>query len=207
MNSCQRTTSSHWWRPTCTSTHYCTWIVRWNVEEGTAPHGSVPTFTFILGLIFRYFLLLYLLCLGFTQIVNVRMLVFILNGWFRMEEVHLRNWSSQDKVLGIIALIVGAFFLMLYNGPFIFKTHLSNICNQILPFSQQLNWILEGIFYIVDSLFISMWYIYQVVFPFQSNIIFHEEMAWILCFPHILDYSKTEVSLLEQLICYFSFWY
>jgi len=89
-----------------------------------------------------------------------------------MEEVHWRNSSSQAKVLGTITSIAGAFVVVLYKGPIIFKTRSSNFSNQILQFSQQLNWILGGIFFIAYSLFNSMWYIYQVAFPFRSNTLY-----------------------------------
>ncbi|XP_022632389.1 WAT1-related protein At5g40240 isoform X2 [Vigna radiata var. radiata] len=86
---------------------------------------------------------------------------FILALIFRMEEVRWRNSSSQAKVLGTIASIAGAFVVILYKGPLIFKTHSTNFSNQILQFSTQINWILGGIFCIADSIFTSMWYIYQ----------------------------------------------
>ncbi|KHN00333.1 Auxin-induced protein 5NG4 [Glycine soja] len=85
---------------------------------------------------------------------------FILALIFRMEEVHWRHSSSQAKVLGTLISIGGAFVVILYKGPPIFKTHWSNSSNQ-LQFSQQINWILGGIFCVGDSIVCSLWYIYQ----------------------------------------------
>ncbi|XP_027913529.1 WAT1-related protein At5g40240-like isoform X2 [Vigna unguiculata] len=99
--------------------------------------------------------------LGSDLLSLVPAFTFILALIFRMEEVHWRNSSSQAKVLGTITSIAGAFVVVLYKGPIIFKTRSSNFSNQILQFSQQLNWILGGIFFIAYSLFNSMWYIYQ----------------------------------------------
>ncbi|KAL9328078.1 hypothetical protein ACSQ67_003081 [Phaseolus vulgaris] len=86
---------------------------------------------------------------------------FVLALAFRMEEVHWRSSSSQAKVLGTIVSIAGAFVVILYKGPSIFKTHSPNFSNQMLQFSPQLNWIMGGIACVADALFTSMWYIYQ----------------------------------------------
>ncbi|KOM45651.1 hypothetical protein LR48_Vigan06g095700 [Vigna angularis] len=106
---------------------------------------------------------------------------FILALIFRMEEVRWRNSSSQAKVLGTVASIAGAFVVILYKGPLIFKTHSTNFSNQILQFSAQLNWILGGIFCIADSLFTSMWYIYQASvakkYPAVTVIVFFQLLS------------------------------
>lgn len=86
---------------------------------------------------------------------------FVLALIFRMEEVHWRYFSSQAKVLGTIVSIGGAFVVILYKGPPIFRTHSSYTSNK-LQFSAQPNWILGGIFLVADSFLSSMWYIYQL---------------------------------------------
>ncbi|XP_068468127.1 WAT1-related protein At3g28100-like isoform X1 [Phaseolus vulgaris] len=88
-------------------------------------------------------------------------ITFVLALIFRMEEVHWRNSSSQAKVLGTIVSVTGALVVILYKGPLIFKAYWSNFSSHILKVSPQLNWILGGIFCVADSLFTSMWYIYQ----------------------------------------------
>ncbi|TKY69831.1 WAT1-related protein [Spatholobus suberectus] len=102
---------------------------------------------------------------------------FVLALIFRMEEVHWRQFSSQAKVLGTIVSIAGAFVVILYKGPPIFKTHLSYPSNQVL-FSPQLNWILGGIFCVGDSFLCSMWYIYQASvakkYPAVTVIVFFQ---------------------------------
>ncbi|KAG4401613.1 hypothetical protein GLYMA_02G032400v4 [Glycine max] len=102
---------------------------------------------------------------------------FILALIFRMEEVHWRHSSSQAKVLGTLISIGGAFVVILYKGPPIFKTHWSNSSNK-LQFSQQINWILGGIFCVGDSIVCSLWYIYQASvahkFPAVTVIVFFQ---------------------------------
>ncbi|QCD90600.1 WAT1-related protein [Vigna unguiculata] len=77
---------------------------------------------------------------------------FVLALIFRMEKVEWRNFSSEAKVLGTVVSISGAFVVILYKGPPI---------GMKVQFSTQLNWILGGICCVADSLFTSMWYIYQ----------------------------------------------
>uniref|UniRef100_K7K1J7 WAT1-related protein n=1 Tax=Glycine max TaxID=3847 RepID=K7K1J7_SOYBN len=102
---------------------------------------------------------------------------FILALIFRMEEVHWKHSSSQAKFLGTIVSIAGAFVVILYKGPPIFKTHLSNSSNKFL-FSQQLNWILGGMFCAGDSIVCSLWYIYQASvaykYPAVTTIVFFQ---------------------------------
>jgi len=57
--------------------------------------------------------------------------------------------------------MAGAFVVILYKGPPIFKIH-SSISYHTLQFSPNLNWILGGFLCAGDSLLSSMWYIYQV---------------------------------------------
>jgi len=83
-----------------------------------------------------------------------------------MEEVHWRSSSSQAKVLGTIVSIAGAFIVILYKGPAIFKSDSPNLSKQILQFSTQISWIMGGIACVADALDTAMWYIYQVAFLF-----------------------------------------
>lgn len=102
---------------------------------------------------------------------------FVLAVIFRMEVVHWTHYSSQAKVLGTIVSIAGAFIMILYKGPTILKTHLSDSSNK-LQFSPQLNWIMGGIFCVGDSLASSMWYIYQASvakkYPAVTVIVFFQ---------------------------------
>ncbi|CAL5188949.1 unnamed protein product [Lathyrus oleraceus] len=86
---------------------------------------------------------------------------FVLALIFRMEKIHRRHYSSQAKVIGTIASMTGAFVVILYKGPSIFKIHSSSSYNT-LQFSPNLNWILGGLLSAGDSLVSSIWYIYQV---------------------------------------------
>lgn len=78
-----------------------------------------------------------------------------------MEILNWRHCSSQAKVIGTIVSMAGAFVVIFYKGPPIFKIHSSNSFNT-LQFSPQLNWIMGGLLCAGDSLFSAIWYIYQV---------------------------------------------
>lgn len=126
---------------------------------------------------------------------------FILALIFRMEEVHWKHSSSQAKFLGTIVSIAGAFVVILYKGPPIFKTHLSNSSNKFL-FSQQLNWILGGMFCAGDSIVCSLWYIYQASvaykYPAVTTIVFFQLLfSTIQCgvFALIVVQDQTEWEL------------
>jgi drug/metabolite transporter (DMT)-like permease len=84
---------------------------------------------------------------------------FVLALLFRMERIYWRHSRSQAKVVGTIASMGGAFVVIFYKGPPIFKTH---SLNNTLQFSPNLNWILGGLLCAGDSLASSIWYIYQV---------------------------------------------
>ncbi|XP_004489874.1 WAT1-related protein At3g28070-like isoform X2 [Cicer arietinum] len=86
---------------------------------------------------------------------------FVIALIFRMEILNWRHCSSQAKVIGTIVSMAGAFVVIFYKGPPIFKIHSSNSFNT-LQFSPQLNWIMGGLLCAGDSLFSAIWYIYQV---------------------------------------------
>ncbi|CAI8587628.1 unnamed protein product [Vicia faba] len=86
---------------------------------------------------------------------------FLLALIFRMEKINWRHYSSQAKVIGTIVSMTGAFVVIWYKGPPIFKIHSSSSYNT-LRFSPNLNWILGGLLSAGDSLASSIWYIYQV---------------------------------------------
>ncbi|XP_045812691.1 WAT1-related protein At5g40240-like isoform X2 [Trifolium pratense] len=86
---------------------------------------------------------------------------FVLALLFRMEKIYWRHSRSQAKVVGTIASVAGAFVVIFYKGPPIFKIHSSSSYNT-LQFSPNLNWILGGLLCAGDSLLSSIWYIYQV---------------------------------------------
>ncbi|CAJ2647619.1 unnamed protein product [Trifolium pratense] len=86
---------------------------------------------------------------------------FVLALLFRMEKIYWRHSRSQAKVVGTIASMAGAFVVIFYKGPPIFKIHSSSSYNT-LQFSPNLNWILGGLLCAGDSLLSSIWYIYQV---------------------------------------------
>jgi len=99
-----------------------------------------------------------------------------------MEQVQWRSSSSQAKVVGTIVSIAGAFVVVLYKGPLIYRSHSDNSSNQMVKLSSELNWILGGIMCVLDALFTSLWYIYQVAFLFQSNTKCLEIHSLILAF-------------------------
>ncbi|KAL1317232.1 hypothetical protein HN51_069325 [Arachis hypogaea] len=88
-------------------------------------------------------------------------LTFVLALLFRMEKVEWGHFSTQAKVLGTVVSTGGAFVVILYKGPPIFKAPISSVSSIPLSFSPHFNWILGGFFCVADSLVASVWYIYQ----------------------------------------------
>ncbi|KAL1355282.1 hypothetical protein HN51_007329 [Arachis hypogaea] len=88
-------------------------------------------------------------------------LTFVLALLFRMEKVEWGHFSIQAKVLGTVVSIGGAFVVILYKGPPIFKAPISSLSSIPLSFSPHFNWILGGFFCVADSFVASIWYIYQ----------------------------------------------
>ena len=80
----------------------------------------------------------------------------------RLEKLNWRSNSSLAKCLGTIVSITGAFVVTFYKGPPILMTLTSPI--HPLLSSQQLTWILGGLFLVAEALMVSAWYIVQVRF-------------------------------------------
>lgn len=139
-----------------------------------------------------------------------------------MEKIHWRHYSSQAKVIGTIASMTGAFVVILYKGPSIFKMHSSTSYNT-LQFSPNFNWILGGLLSAGDSLLSSIWYIYQVVIIMSYTSLHFTSIFWLMCFFfHVkllilfllffLGFSNKEIpycnsdSLLSSIIHHNSVW-
>ncbi|KAK4263317.1 hypothetical protein QN277_028748 [Acacia crassicarpa] len=135
---------------------------------------------------------------------------FVLALIFRMEVVHFKEYSSQAKVLGTIVSISGAFVVILYKGPPIFKNHSSvSPYKQFLSLAQS-NWVLGGFYLATESLFASLWYIYQasvmksypsvmVVVFFQ--ILFSTILSAIFAIIVVKDQSEWILRLDMGLVC------
>ena len=89
-----------------------------------------------------------------------------LTNALRMEVLHFREYTSQAKVLGTIVTISGAFVVIFYKGPPIFKNYLSVSSYKQIFSSAQSNWVLGGFYLTIESIAASLWYIYQVVSVF-----------------------------------------
>ncbi|XP_056165602.1 WAT1-related protein At5g40240-like [Syzygium oleosum] len=118
---------------------------------GTAMMNLVPAFTFILAIISR------------------------------MEKVNWKSSSSQARLMGTIASILGALVITLYKGPAILRSPLPPSFVHprrllLLP-SQQLNWVLGGFLLAAEAFFLSLWYIVQAFilkdYPVVMNIMFY----------------------------------
>ncbi|XP_030520891.1 WAT1-related protein At5g40240-like [Rhodamnia argentea] len=118
---------------------------------GTAMMNLIPAFTFILAIISR------------------------------MEKVNWKSSSSQAKLVGTIASILGAFIVTLYKGPPILLSSSppSSIQPRHLLFllSRRSNWILGGFLLAAEAFLISLWYIGQAFilrdYPVVLNLMFY----------------------------------
>jgi len=87
---------------------------------------------------------------------------FILAIIFRMEKVDFRSSSTLAKTIGTVVSIAGAFIVALYKGPTIITNpSLSNLTNNLL--TQPSNWIIGGLFLVVDCVFSSMFLVVQAL--------------------------------------------
>ncbi|XP_010043810.2 WAT1-related protein At4g15540 isoform X1 [Eucalyptus grandis] len=118
---------------------------------GTAMMNLIPAFTFILAVISR------------------------------MEKLNWKGSSSQAKLVGTVASILGALVITLYKGPtilrlpslpsFVHSRHLVSLL------SRQLNWVLGGFLLAAEAFFLSLWFIMQAFilkdYPVVLNIMFY----------------------------------
>ncbi|KAK3443893.1 hypothetical protein EUGRSUZ_B03946 [Eucalyptus grandis] len=95
----------------------------------------------------------------------------------RMEKVNWKSSSSQAKLVGTIASILGAFVVTLYKGPLIFSPSSPPASVQPGLLSQQSNWILGGFLLAAEAFLISLAYIVQAIilkdYPVVLNIMFY----------------------------------
>ncbi|KAI6685849.1 hypothetical protein NL676_031762 [Syzygium grande] len=117
---------------------------------GTAMMNLIPAFTFILAIISR------------------------------MEKVNWKSSSSQAKLLGTIASILGALLITLYRGPTILRSPSPPSVHPRRPLlflSQQLNWVHGGFLLAAEAFLLSLWYIVQAFilkdYPVVMNIMFY----------------------------------
>ncbi|XP_048136692.1 WAT1-related protein At5g40240-like [Rhodamnia argentea] len=142
--------------------------------------GSYPPLTFsVLGKIFLLALVGFAsqMCgyvginysspvLGTAMMNLIPAFTLILTIISRMEKVNWKSSSSQAKLVGTIASILGAFAATLYNGPPILGSPSAPPPVQprrlLFLLSGRSNWILGGFLLATEAFFISFWYIIQV---------------------------------------------
>ncbi|KAL3750985.1 hypothetical protein ACJRO7_011895 [Eucalyptus globulus] len=119
---------------------------------GTAMMNLIPAFTFILAIISR------------------------------MEKLNWKGSSSQAKLVGTVASILGALVITLYKGPTILR--LPSLPSFVHPrhlvslLSRQLNWVLGGFLLSpAEAFLLSLWFIMQAFilkdYPVVLNIMFY----------------------------------
>ncbi|XP_030468863.2 WAT1-related protein At5g40240-like [Syzygium oleosum] len=119
------------------------------------------------------------LCMAMMNLVPA--FTFILAIISRMEKVNWKSSSSQAKLVGTIASILGAFLVTLYKGPPILRSPSppSSVQSRQLLFllSRQSNWILGGFLLAFEAFLTSVWYIVQAIilkdYPVVLNIMFY----------------------------------
>ncbi|KAF8039468.1 hypothetical protein BT93_B1870 [Corymbia citriodora subsp. variegata] len=97
-----------------------------------------------------------------------------------MEKVNWKSSSSQAKLVGTIASILGAFVVTLYKGPPILlppSPPLVQPRHLLFLLSRQSNWILGGFLLVAEAFLISLWYIGQAFilkdYPVVLNLMFY----------------------------------
>ncbi|KAL1200364.1 WAT1-related protein [Cardamine amara subsp. amara] len=98
---------------------------------------------------------------------------------FRMEQVALKSFATQAKIIGTIVSISGALVIVLYKGPQVLTapslTPSSPTISEHLT-SFDLSWIIGGLFLATQYLLISAWYILQTqvmkLYPEEITVVF-----------------------------------
>ncbi|GMN41668.1 hypothetical protein TIFTF001_010890 [Ficus carica] len=99
--------------------------------------------------------------LGTAMLNLVPAFTFILAVTLRMEKLHWRSFTSLAKIIGTIVSLFGAFIVTCYDGPSLLNTSsLSNLSYKKLLF-QQSNWVLGGLFLLIDAVMTAVWIIIQ----------------------------------------------
>ncbi|KAI3407358.1 WAT1-related protein, partial [Psidium guajava] len=119
--------------------------------------------------------------LGMAMMNLIPAFTFILAIISRMEKVNWQSSSSQAKLVGTIASILGAFVVTLYKGPPILPSPSppSPVRPRHLGFllSWQSNWILGGFLLAAEAFSMSLWYIGQAFvlkdYPVVLNLMFY----------------------------------
>ncbi|MED6183897.1 hypothetical protein PIB30_042128 [Stylosanthes scabra] len=140
-------------------------------------------------------------------------LTFVLALLFRMEKVYWGHFSIHAKVIGTVVSMGGAFVVILYKGPPIFKAHFSSLTTfSSFSSSQQFNWILGGFFCVADSFVSSLWYIYQasvirkypaVMVTVFFQVLFSTIQCSIFAFIAVREQSAWQLKLDRGLIAIF----
>ncbi|KAF8039470.1 hypothetical protein BT93_B1870 [Corymbia citriodora subsp. variegata] len=118
--------------------------------------------------------------LGMAMMNLIPAFTFILAIILRMEKVNWKSSSSQAKLVGTIASILGAFVVTLYKGPPILlppSPPLVQPRHLLFLLSRQSNWILGGFLLVAEAFLISLWYIGQAFilkdYPVVLNLMFY----------------------------------
>ncbi|XP_056165688.1 WAT1-related protein At5g40240-like [Syzygium oleosum] len=138
--------------------------------------------------------------LGTAMMNLIPAFTFILAMFSRMEKVNWKSSSSQAKLVGTIASILGAFAATLYNGPPIL--HLPSAPPSVQPrrllflLSQQSNWILGGFLVAAEAFLISLWYIIQAFILKDYSVVLNM-MFYVMFFLTILSRLLSFVMVRE----------
>nr|XP_015901573.2 WAT1-related protein At3g28050-like isoform X1 [Ziziphus jujuba var. spinosa] len=99
--------------------------------------------------------------LGTAMLNLVPAFTFIFAITLRMEIFNWRSSSTLAKSVGTIVSITGAFIVTLYKGPSLLMTSPSFDLSHAQLLAQQPNWIVGGLFLVVDCIMSSSWTIVE----------------------------------------------
>ncbi|VVB09353.1 unnamed protein product [Arabis nemorensis] len=100
---------------------------------------------------------------------------------FRMEQVVLRSYATQAKIIGAILSISGALVVLLYKGPKVLAAAFFTPSSHTISLHQNLtssepSWIIGGLLLASKYFFLSVWYIVQTrvmeVYPEEITVVF-----------------------------------
>ncbi|ESQ46979.1 hypothetical protein EUTSA_v10027804mg [Eutrema salsugineum] len=106
---------------------------------------------------------------------------FMLAVIFRMEQVVLRSFTSQAKIIGTIVSISGALVVVLYKGPKVLAAASFTSSSSTISLDHHLtsfdsSWIIGGLLLASQYFLISVWYILQTqvmeVYPEEITVVF-----------------------------------
>ncbi|KAJ7970880.1 WAT1-related protein [Quillaja saponaria] len=124
---------------------------------------------------------------------------FILAIVFRMEKIAILNSSSQAKIIGTVVSLSGALVVVLYKGPAILSAPSpSNLLHYPLRSSQR-DWILGSLLLTFGNILVSVGYVYQThiikLYPSELTVVFLYNLSGMIVSVPVCLLVETDLSI------------